>query len=120
MVVRLFAQQGNAIIVGRGEVYLTQDLPQNLHLRLISNLEFRLNYFIDAFKLQKQDASAYLESHQRLREEFLSHYTQTDPYSPEHYHLAFNNSRWSPAQIAELAEHFLKLKMTWAFYNLWE
>ena len=106
--VRHFAQNGNSIIVGRGGAVLTQDLENCLHLRLFASLEFRLAYCCETFGLEKEAADEYLQSQQRLRDEFLGHYTSQDPSSQEFYHLTLNNARWTPEQLALLIKQALQ------------
>ncbi len=42
-VIRSFAEQGHVIIVGRGGVSITRDIPNSLHIKLIAPLEWRIN-----------------------------------------------------------------------------
>ena len=42
-VVRSFALQGQAIIVGRGGVVVARDIPNSLHIKLVAPLEWRIN-----------------------------------------------------------------------------
>lgn len=43
-VIRSFAIQGHVIIVGRGGVSITRDIPDSLHIKLMAPLEWRINY----------------------------------------------------------------------------
>jgi len=42
-VIRTFAEDGHVIIVGRGGVSITRDIPKSLHVRLTAPLEWRIN-----------------------------------------------------------------------------
>jgi len=42
-VIRTFAEQGHVIIVGRGGVSITRDIPDSLHIKLQAPLEWRIN-----------------------------------------------------------------------------
>lgn len=42
-VIRSFAEQGHVIIIGRGGVSITRDIPDSLHIRLMAPLEWRIN-----------------------------------------------------------------------------
>src|SRR5688572_16409454 len=44
LIVRGLARAGRVIIVGRGGVYATHDLPGGVHLRLIAPLEYRIEH----------------------------------------------------------------------------
>ena len=91
-----------------GGAVLTQDLENCLHVRLFASLEFRLAYCCETFGLEKEAADEYLQSQQRLRDEFLGHYTSQDPSSQEFYHLTLNNARWTPEQLALLIKQALQ------------
>ena len=43
IVVRDFAEHGHVIIVGRGGVSITRDIPNSLHIRIQAPLEWRIN-----------------------------------------------------------------------------
>ena len=87
---------------------MTQDLENCLHVRLFASLEFLLAYRCETFGLEKEAADEYLQSQQRLRDEFLEHYTSQDPSSQEFYHLTLNNARWTPEQLALLIKQALQ------------
>ena len=42
-VIRSFAEHGHAIIVGRGGVSITKDIPNSLHIKIQAPLEWRIN-----------------------------------------------------------------------------
>ena len=42
-VIRTFAEQGHVIIVGRGGVSITRDIPNSLHIKIQAPLEWRIN-----------------------------------------------------------------------------
>lgn len=42
-VIRSFAEQGHVIVVGRGGVSITRDLPNSLHIKIQAPLEWRIN-----------------------------------------------------------------------------
>jgi len=42
-VIRSFAEQGHVIVVGRGGVAITRDLPNSLHIKIQAPLEWRMN-----------------------------------------------------------------------------
>lgn len=42
-VIRSFAVQGHVIIIGRGGVSITRDIPDSLHIKIMAPLEWRIN-----------------------------------------------------------------------------
>lgn len=100
--IRYFAKAGNSIIVGRGGVSLTQDLPQAFHVRLVAPLSFKLGIIMKNLGLTEEEAKAHIEARQFERDEFTQHFTQTDLSNPYLYHLLINNEKSSLDQIADI------------------
>jgi cytidylate kinase len=100
--VRYFAKAGNSIIVGRGGVCLTQDLPNAFHVRLVAPLSFKLKTIMNYLGGTEDEAKAHIEARQAERDEFTNHFTRMSLYDPHLYHLMINNDKFSIAEIAEI------------------
>lgn len=111
--VRYFAKAGNSIIVGRGGVCLTQDLPHALHVRLVAPLSFKLGIIMKNLGLTEEEARAHIKDRQFERDEFTHHFTQIDLSNPHLYHLLINNEKSTLDQIADIImERVEKLKIS--------
>lgn len=106
--VRYFAKAGNSIIVGRGGVCLTHDLPQAIHVRLIAPLSFKLKIIRKNLGLSEEEARAHIEARQFERDEFTRHFTQTDLSNPHLYHLIINNEKSTLDQIVNIILKLIK------------
>lgn len=106
-VIRGFAKRGNCILVGRGGVFVTQDLPNCIHLRLVAPYDFRVQKIMTSHSMNRRDAEQYIALHQQQREDFLHRFADTQVDDPLLYHLMINNSRLSIEKIAELAEEYM-------------
>jgi cytidylate kinase len=100
--VRYFAKAGNSIIVGRGGVCLTQDLPNVLHVRLIAPLSFKLGIIMGYLGNTEKEARKHIESCQVERDNFTRHFTKMDLSNPHLYHLLINNEKFSVEEIADI------------------
>lgn len=100
--VRYFARAGNSIIVGRGGVCLTQDLPNAFHVRLVAPLSFKLEIIMKNLGLTEEEARAHIEARQSERDEFTHHFTQIDLFNPYLYHLLINNEKSPLDHIADI------------------
>lgn len=100
--VRYFAKAGNSIIVGRGGVCLTQDLPHAFHVRLMAPLSFKLGIIMKNLGLTEEEARAHIEARQFERDEFTHHFTKMDLSNPHLYHLLINNEKSTLDQIADI------------------
>ena len=100
--VRYFAKAGNSIIVGRGGVCLTQDLPNVFHVRLVAPLSFKLGVIMNYLGITEQEAREHIEARQAERDEFTRHFTKMDLSNPHLYHLLINNEKFSTGEIADI------------------
>ena len=69
-VIRNFANAGNAIIVGRGGVAITRDIPKSLHIFLEAPLEWRALRVADKHDFTIDQARSYAQSIDKKRASF--------------------------------------------------
>ena len=69
-VIRRFANEGNAIIVGRGGVAITRDIPKSLHVFLEAPLEWRALRVSEKHKCTIEEAKQYAQSIDKKRARF--------------------------------------------------
>lgn len=69
-VIRNFANAGNAIIVGRGGVAITRDIPKSLHIFLEAPLEWRALRVADKNSFTIDQARSYAQNIDKKRSSF--------------------------------------------------
>jgi cytidylate kinase len=69
-VIRNFANKGNAIIVGRGGVAITRDIPKSIHIFLEAPLEWRALRVADKFDFTIDQARNYALNIDKKRSHF--------------------------------------------------
>ena len=69
-VIRKFANEGNAVIVGRGGVAITRDIPKSLHIFLEAPLEWRALRVADKHDFTIDQARSYALSIDKKRSHF--------------------------------------------------
>jgi len=69
-VIRNFANAGNAIIVGRGGVAITRDIPRSLHIFLEAPLEWRALRVADKHNFSIDQARNYAQNIDKKRNSF--------------------------------------------------
>ncbi len=106
-VIRGFAQHGNCVIVGRGAVFATQDLPNCIHLRLVAPSDFRLQKIMNVHGYDEAEARKFIELHQQQRDDFVRRFADGHSEDPGLYHLVMNNSRMKIELIAECIEEYM-------------
>lgn len=73
-VIRKFANEGNAIIVGRGGVAITRDIPSSLHIFLEAPLEWRALRVAEKHNLSIEHARNYAQNIDKKRMHFRDYY----------------------------------------------
>lgn len=73
-VIRNFANQGNAIIVGRGGVAIARDIPLSLHLMLEAPLEWRAARVSSKHDMTIEQARSYAQSIDKKRTQFRDYF----------------------------------------------
>ena len=73
-VIRNFAQEGNAIIVGRGGVAITRDIPKSLHIHLEAPLEWRALRTSEKHEVSIEEARKYCIDIDKKRKQFRDYF----------------------------------------------
>ena len=106
-VIRGFAKRGQCVLVGRGTVFVAQDLPNCINLRLVASPEFRMQKIMKSQHLNETDAAKYIALHQHQRDDFIRRFADGNIADPLLYHLVVNNGLLDVKKIAELAEEYM-------------
>ncbi len=106
-VIRGFAQRGNCVLIGRGSVFMAQDLPNCINLRLVAPLEFRIKQIMKTHDFNEQRAGDYIALHQQQRDDFINRFATGNIADPTLYNLVINNGLLGVGDIAALADDYL-------------
>ncbi|HJZ41950.1 MAG TPA: cytidylate kinase-like family protein [Bacteroidales bacterium] len=69
-VIRNMAHEGHVIIVGRGGVAITHDIPRSLHIMLEAPMEWRILRIAENYKISQEDAKKAALEVDKKRKEF--------------------------------------------------
>lgn len=108
-VIRNFADEGNAIIVGRGGVAITRDIPKSLHVKLEAPLEWRALRTSEKQNVSIEQAKKYCLEIDKKREEFRD-YFQGKGNDYTRFDLTFNCMTIDPEEIAAIIIEALKIR----------
>lgn len=73
-VIRNFAEEGNAIIVGRGGVAITRDIPKSIHIHLEAPLNWRALRTSEKHNLSIEEAKKYCNKIDEKRKQFREYF----------------------------------------------
>ncbi len=71
-VIRLYANQGNVVIVGRAGVVIARDYPRAIHLKLQAPLEWRREVISKKHSISSAEALKYVQQTDKGREKLLA------------------------------------------------
>ena len=99
--VRGLARAGRAIIVGRGGVYATRDLPGGVHVRMVAPLEFRIANLARLLNVSESHAAREVQRLDGERQAFHRRYWAGKALLPEIFTVTFNCFDVRDDQIVE-------------------
>jgi hypothetical protein len=89
-VVRSIARGGQAILVGHGSAFITHDVPDGLHVRLIAPLDLRIKNVTQRLKLSDRDAERHLRRVDRQRQLFFRRLWPDHQLTPDMFAAVLN------------------------------
>lgn len=99
--VRALARAGRAVIVGRGGVYATDDLPGGVHVRLVAPLEERVRHMARLLDVSQEEAAAEVQRRDHEREAFHRRYWRGRALSPELFTITLNTASVTDEQLVD-------------------
>jgi len=99
--VRALAQVGRVVLVGRGGVCITRNMPGGTHVRLVAPTKERVAFMVRKFNVSQELAAERVRVLDRNRESFYQRYWPTHPLSSEMFTVTLNTANLSEDQLAE-------------------
>jgi cytidylate kinase len=99
--IRALAQAGKAIIVGRGAVHITANMPGGVHVRLVAPWGYRVWRLADELGISRDEAAKEIEKLEHQREEFYRRYWQHHAPAPEVFSITLNAIAGDPEHLAD-------------------
>ena len=96
------AEEGNAIIVGRGGQYLLRDHKEAFHVLLVADLEDRVQFMEERYNLFLKKALQVVNRQDKRRQNFYRLLEKVDYDQPDIYHLVLNMSKLSLDKASDL------------------
>lgn len=93
VIIAQIAEEGNAVILGRGSQYILKDMPDAYHVLLINSFENRVRFVMENYGMNHQRASHVVKSEDRRRHNLYRKLGKQDFDRPELYHLVLNMER---------------------------
>lgn len=98
--VRALAEKGRVVIVGRGGVFITHNLPMSVHIGLVAPVEHRIAALARQEDIAEKDAAHRVHDKDRAHKEFYHRYWREE-IGPELFTAVFNTAYLSEEQIVD-------------------
>ena len=102
------ANEGNAIIVGRGAALIANSIKKAYHFRIVAPLQFRISKFATRTRLTSEEAKTIVVKKEAQRNKFFESFLNKNIDNPENYHAIFNNKKCHVDGIASTILHYIQ------------
>lgn len=100
--IRTLCRMGNALVVGRAGNFVTSDLANTFHVRLIGSELRRVARVRERFQMDQESAEKLVRKTDRSRANFVKRYTGADINDTGSYHLILNTDTLSTEVVVRI------------------
>jgi cytidylate kinase len=101
------ADEGNAVIMGRGSQYILKTHPDAVHILLIDAMENRVKRVEKREKISRESAVRVVTHEDKRRQNLYHRLGKQDYDNPSLYHMVLNMDRVSLPQAFDLINHMV-------------
>jgi len=109
-IVRILATLGKCVIVGRGGMCVTGDMPLGVHIRLVAGEEVRVKRMMKLLEVGEAEAHRALREQDKSRHRMVKDFFGRDIDDPLLYDAVFNTERLAISEVADLAVELIEQK----------
>lgn len=100
--IRTLCSHGSSIIIGRAGNFVTADLPNTFHVRLIGGKARRISATADRYQIGESEATELVEESDKARARFVKRHTDSDIDDASSYHLVINTDNLSDELVVRI------------------
>lgn len=108
-VVRSFAVDGFAIIVGRAGHIIAKDIKSALHIRLVAPLEYRIKNIMENNRLNREEAILFIQKVENERNAFRNAMIEVKLHE-DMFDLTLNRSSFDGEELVDIIEYAVDKK----------
>ena len=106
-VINELAKEDNCVIVGRGGQYVLRDHPETVHVLLVAEMEDRINFMVENYKLKPEEAKTVVRVREKRRVNLYRKFGREDYNDPHLYHFVLNMSKLSMDKASDIVCRFM-------------
>jgi cytidylate kinase len=108
VIIAQIAEEGNAVILGRGSQYILHDHPDVCHVLLINEFEDRVKFMMEQYDLSENRAVQVVNREEKRRANLFKKIGKTDYDNPALYHLVLNMGKLDMQKAVKLVLETVK------------
>jgi cytidylate kinase len=98
----------SCVIAGRTAFYILKDQPNRLSILIQASMEHRIERVMRKQGISREEAEKIIKKVDRMRENYVSHYTKTSRYDTRNYDLVITMDGKTEDEVAEMIYNFIK------------
>ena len=92
-VIRKIADEGEAVLIGRGSQYILKDHKDTRHVLLVADKEHRIKFIEERYNLSADKATRVVSTEEKKRTVLYRKFGKEDYDQPVHYHMVLNMNK---------------------------
>lgn len=92
-VIRKLADEGDAVIIGRGSQYILKDNKDTRHVLLVADKRHRIKFIEEHYNLSTDKATRVVNTEEKKRTALYRKFGKEDYDQPAHYHMVLNMNK---------------------------
>ncbi len=100
--IRNLCRMGNVIVVGRAGNFVTADMENTFHIRLVGSQSKRIQHTASRHEISIERATDVVRETDKSRKNFVQRYARSAINAPEWYHLVLNTDDFLPETVARI------------------
>lgn len=108
-VIRSEASRGHVVILGRGGVAITRDIPRSIHFHLEAPFEWRVLRVEEMYKFETKSAEQYVREIDKKRQELRVYFGGKDTDYTK-FDITFNSMTLSIPEIVDIIIHAMEVR----------
>jgi cytidylate kinase len=108
VLVAQMAEEGNAVILGRGSQYILKDHPDAYHVLLIDQFDNRVRFMMKHYEMTRDKAVNVVKNEDKRRMNLYRKLGKEDYNDPALYHITLNMGRLELSQAAKVVRSLIE------------
>ena len=92
-VIHKLADEGDAVIIGRGSQYILKDNKDTRHVLLVADKRYRIKFIEEHYNLSTDKATRVVNTEEKKRTALYRKFGKEDYDQPAHYHMVLNMNK---------------------------